>query len=154
MSDINSQDIREYLVGLVNAKEALELDVENLTFGTPVLVDATVLDFSTPGVRNTEVKLTSEAAEGQLEVDLTVKYNRLSVARMFQLRSLNFSESIGSHLTDYLDAINARTGGRLSVEDIVEVELQGPGEVALQARPESLYAFGSVVLNIVAETGA
>ena len=154
MSDINTQDIREYLVGLVNAKEALELNVENLTFGTPVLTDATVLDFSTPGVRNSEVKLTSEATEGQLEVDLTVKYNRLSFERMFRLRSVNFVDSIGTHLTDYLPAINARTGGRLSADDIVEVELQGPGEVTLQARPESLYAFGSVVLNIVAETGA
>lgn len=151
MSDINTQDIRDYLVGLVNEKEDLTLDVDTLTFGEPVLVDATVLDFSRPGVRNSSVKLTRPAAAGQLEVDLTVKYNRLSLEQMFRLRSPDFADTIGTHLTNYLDAINERTGGRLRAEDIVEVEIRDQVAVTLAARPDSLYAFGSVVINIMPE---
>lgn len=150
MSDtISSKGIRAYLIGLVNAKEGLVLNADEMTFEAPVLVDPTILDFNDPDRRNTMVQITRAATTDTPSVDITVRYNRLSMERLFALRSREFTVAAGTRLSDYLPVINGRINGDLSVQDIEDVDLVSSDQsvsVMLRAAENSLYTFGEVEL--------
>jgi hypothetical protein len=146
--------IREYLVGLVNDLEDLELDYNEVEFSAPILLDGSVVDFSDPLVRNSRVTITQEASGESPEASVRLDFNRLNLPKLFTNFSRRFTTLSGSNirLVDYLPRINTRLNVLLSPDDIVDltVNFQGPDLVVnLSAAPTSLYIFGTVELTII-----
>ncbi|QVD49344.1 hypothetical protein LUCX_274 [Xanthomonas phage vB_XciM_LucasX] len=152
--DINTAaSVAEFLVARANAKAGLSLDPDEVTFAPPALLDATVVDFSDPAKRNSSVQLTRPADGNGPAVDVTVVYNRLSMAKLFNLRSTEFPyPGDGVMLSSMLNQINARLGTRLVAEDIIDaIVVEGP--MSLEADPDSLYVFGEIEISFGESSG-
>ena len=154
MSDIIARDgIRAFLLQVLQAEQGIALNANEVTFSEVTLLDASVLDYSDPDKRNTSVRIEKEASGDNPEVSVLLRYNRLSLTKLFNFRSttLTLNPSFTS-VHDYLPALNTRLRTALTAEDITNCPLTGTAETfTLSAPASSLYAFGSLSITLAGE---
>lgn len=142
-------DIQRYLLNRLNAKAGFTLSLADVTFGNPILLDGTVLDFSNPALRNSEVAVSAASTPEHPAVNLTLRYNRLDLTKLFTNRSKTFSADLGSDLADFIDAISDRVGTVVSVEDFDPQVVDGDlNRLSLVAASTSLRVIGAIDLIV------
>ncbi len=154
MSDIIARDgIRAFLLQVLKAETGIDLKANEVVFQAPTLLDASVTTYDDPDKRNTSVRIEKEASGGNPEVSVLLRYNRLSLSKLFDFRSttLTLNPSFTS-VHQYLPALNTRLGTALTTEDVNNGVLTGADETfALSAPESSLYAFGNLNITLVGE---
>ena len=154
MSDIIIRDgIRSYLLQIVRERTGVAMDPTKAVFSDLTLVDPTAVDHTDPDKFNSQVRIVQGASGDDPEVSLLLQYYRLSLSKLFDLRSKDFTLNPSfTNYHDYLPAINARLGSALAVEDITAGTLTGAEQTfSLSAPASSLYAFGTVTIRLVNE---
>lgn len=143
-------DIKSHLADLINVNEGLLLNSNDVTFSEPELIDSAVTNFIDPSMRNSRLTVSQEATGENPGVSVTVSYNRLNLTKLFNLISPTFDTSDATDLAGYLPAINARTGASLTLDDIINVPVDGSvaSTVSLAASPNSYYVYSQVQLQI------
>lgn len=145
--------IRPHLVLVANALTGLSLSESQVSFEDLLMVDEDIVDFDT-SERNSEVTLLRAASGNEPEVVVKLHYNRLYLPKLFELRSRDFRAEEYTELSQLLPEINARLATWLEPEDIQPVSFD-PSQasvVTLAARPDSLYIFGEIDINILSST--
>ncbi|WJJ55105.1 hypothetical protein [Xanthomonas phage RTH11] len=154
MSDIIIRDgIRSYLLQIVRERTGVAMDPTKAVFSDLTLVDPTAVDHTDPDKFNSQVRIVQGASGDDPEVSLLLQYYRLSLSKLFDLRSKDFTLNPSfTNYHDYLPAINARLGSALTAEDITAGTLTGAEQTfSLSAPASSLYAFGTVTIRLVNE---
>jgi len=145
-----SRTIREKLIETINTQNNLSLEFEQVAFDPPTILDDTVMDLTDPTKRNTTVHFYTVG--NGTKVDATVKYNRLSLVKMFQLYSKNIPDNPeATTLYELLPAISLRLGVTLDSEDFVDnliVDGESTRTVTMTARAGSFVYFGEVILTL------
>ncbi|WJJ55102.1 hypothetical protein [Xanthomonas phage RTH11] len=145
MSNPSSNSVLQTLLHEVNQLSGLSLQLQDVTFGTPQLIDASVIDLTHPQHRNSQVRVSAgTAGDGQVRVN--ANYNRLSLSTLFGLTDMTYP-LLGAGVGDYIAAFNTRLKTDLTVNDFLPVQLV-EGAVVLQAHPDSLYVFGQVEITV------
>lgn len=154
MSDIIARDgIRAFLLQVLQAETGIVLNANEVSFSELTLVDASVTTYDDPDKRNTHVRIKKEASGGNPEVSVLLRYNRLSLSKLFTFRSatLTLNPSFTS-VHDYLPALNTRLGTALTAEDVENGTLSGAAQsFTLRAPESSFYAYGSLSVSLVEE---
>lgn len=154
MSDIIARDgIRAFLLQVLQAETGIVLNANEVSFSELTLVDASVTTYDDPDKRNTQVRIKKEASGGNPEVSVLLRYNRLSLSKLFTFRSatLTLNPSFTS-VHEYLPALNTRLGTALTAEDVENSTLTGAAQsFTLRAPESSFYAFGSLSVSLVEE---
>ena len=149
-----STDPREIVIEALNEKYGFALTTDLVLMGEPVLLDASVLDFSDPERRNSTVRVTRLEDEQGPAMDFTLHYNRLSLSKLFASRNTHFDNTDATSVHALLPAISARIGTELTPEDVVDTQIDRSGpnvSVWVSAQPLSYKVIGEVELTLAGE---
>jgi len=145
MSDVSASSVYQTLLDEINRGNDLSLQLDQVTFGVPVLLDATVDDMNHPTRRNSRVKVSAgRPGNGYLEV--MANYNRLNLAQLVKL-GVQVPLIPNGALVDYLPVLNQQLKTTLTVGDLQDVAVTA-GTVQLVANPNSLYVIGSGSITV------
>lgn len=149
MSDPNS-DVKSVLLQEINTKHGLSLQLGDVTFSAPELLNATVLDFSLPNVRNSRLSVTAGSAGGP-KLDVTVNYNRLDLTKIFTLRNPVFTDTEQTSAHQLLAELSTRLGTPITSADIEDTAINRSGStpsVILTAKASSLKVIGQFTVTL------
>jgi hypothetical protein len=141
------------LVQEANARHGLALNVNEVVFGVPVLIDDSILDLSDPVLRNSTVVMTAGGqADGRVEI--TTTYNRLSLSKVMQFFSTTFVDQGEETIHELLPRLSARLGYTFDASDFSPTAFEPVGEdgnrqANFTARNTSLSFFAQVLITLV-----
>lgn len=145
MSDVSASSVYQTLLDEINRGNDLSLQLSQVTFGVPELVDESVTELTHPTRRNSRVKvMAGRPGNGYLEV--MANYNRLSLNKLFAL-GVQIPLIPNGALVDYLPALNQQLKTTLTVGDLQDVVVEA-GTVQLAAHPNSLYVVGQGQITV------
>lgn len=143
--------VQQHLLDLVNARLQTALTASQVDFTPVVMLDASVLDFTVPGKRNSKTQIATKAG-AEPSVDLEVTYNRLQLQKLFSLRSKQFEDAGETTTHQLLAKLSARAGITLTADDIIDEAISRTGDapyaVTLKSQPTSYQIFGDLALTV------
>lgn len=146
-----SRAVKESLISKINDDNNLSIAFERATFDPPVMLDATVVDLLDPAKRNTSVRFVAGGESGA-RVEATLKYNRLSIPKLFQLYSKFIPENLeATTVHGLLEDISERLGFTLEAENFEDGPIsgeEGARSFTLIARADSYCFFGQQALML------
>lgn len=146
MSDVSASSVYQTLLNEINRGNGLQLQLNQVSFGIPELLNAGVTDLSHPTLRNSRVKVTA-GQPGNGYVEVMANYNRLSLSKLFALGGVTLPLIPNGALVDYLPGLNAKLNTTLTLGDLQPVTV-GEGSVLLSAHPNSLYVIGEASMTV------
>lgn len=152
MSDPNT-DVKSVLLQEANTKHKLTMQLADVTFDPPALLDATVLDFSHPTKRNSRTVIRA-GADGGPKVAVTIDYNRLGLTKAFNMRSPVFPDDGQTSAHGLLAALSARLGTPVTADDLVDHPIDrnaSPPSILLEAKPLSMKFLGTMTVTLDAD---
>jgi hypothetical protein len=145
-----SKTPQQQLIESLNVKYQVNLSVNQVRFGTPILLDGDVETTLDPLVRNSSVEITN-AVEEPYEFTTMLHFNRLSLASLFLQRSVLFAGAI-THTHHLLSTLTSRLGFPVGSDDIVGHTIDTPAgyplNVLLLAAPGSLLLYGQIEVTL------
>lgn len=152
MSDTLSQSARQMMLDRVNAEFGYSFTLDDLEFGTPLLVDPTVLDLSDPVRRNTNIQVKARASTN-VPFETTVRYNRLHLTRLTQHLPVELADEGQATSLDLLSTLNGQMGIVLGPDDIDPLSVTDMGDgtrtVTFRASSTSLTVLGEVEFRLI-----
>jgi hypothetical protein len=136
------------IVDYVNNTKGTSLTAADLSFGTPELVDPSVLTLFHPTRRNTKVEV---EFQGNLQIpafELSAFYNRLHLSRLFAMHSYFIPRTTETTIHQLLPKISEIIKFTLTEADVYDGEFAEDGSFTMYARNESYGVFGSVILSV------
>jgi len=152
MSNPNTS-VKAILLQEVNTQYQLDLKLNDVTFSDPVLLNANVLDFSQPTVRNSRTVIVAGGTGGP-KMTVTVDFNRLGLSKAFNLRSKEFADTQQTTTHGLLTAISERLGTQITADDIEDTAIVHTGTsttVSLVAKATSFKVIGQVDITLKGE---
>lgn len=155
MSNANQLEVQTSLVNEANQQFGMALNVSDVTFGQPELLDDTILDFSNPAARNSSVLMIAGGDQSDGRVEIATHYNRLQLQKITQFFSTSFASNGEQTIHDLLPRLSARFGYSFEPVDFlpnvfVNVGEAGDKEALFQAQDASLGFFGQVNITLTA----